>query len=148
MSFPSPMTAFSWSRSERNRVDPRELPESGILGIDTTKSDAALDKQKAALDAVRYGRSVNPSLGSFIVTPGDVPVTHSVPVTFIDETIDDDKRDAVQVALSRPDLLVIQGPPGTGKTTFITEVVLQTLRREPESRILLTSQTHVALAIP
>ena len=131
--------------SERNRVDPSELPESGLLGIDTTKSDAALDKQKAALDAVRFGRSVNPSLGSFIVTPGDVPVTHSVPVTFIDEAMDDDKRDAVQMALSAPDLLVIQGPPGTGKTTFITEVVLQTLRREPESRILLTSQTHVAL---
>src|SRR5581483_622320 len=33
----------------------------------------------------------------------------------------------------------------TGKTTFITEVVLQTLKLHPDARILLSSQTHVAL---
>ena len=41
--------------------------------------------------------------------------------------------------------MLVQGPPGTGKTTFITELILQTLRRQPNARILLTSQTHVAL---
>jgi superfamily I DNA and/or RNA helicase len=39
----------------------------------------------------------------------------------------------------------VEGPPGTGKTTFITELVLQTLRANPNARVLLTSQTHVAL---
>lgn len=131
--------------NDRNRVEATDLPESGALCIDTTKADAALDKQKTALEAVRFGRSVNPSLGSFIVSPAEVPVPRSFAVSFIDESIDDDKKNAVQVAMSNPDLLVVQGPPGTGKTTFITEVVLQTLRREPEARILLTSQTHVAL---
>lgn len=133
------------SISDRNRVEIAELPDSGHLLVDTTKSDAALDKQKGALEAVRFGRSVNPSLGSFIVSPGDVPAVQPAAVEFIQERIDDDKKEAVRVAMGNPHLLLIEGPPGTGKTTLITEIVLQTLRRDPESRILLTSQTHVAL---
>jgi hypothetical protein len=39
----------------------------------------------------------------------------------------------------------VEGPPGTGKTTFITELILQTLAANPRAKILLTSQTHVAL---
>jgi hypothetical protein len=39
----------------------------------------------------------------------------------------------------------VQGPPGTGKTTFIAEAVVQLTKRFPEWRILITSQTHVAL---
>lgn len=74
-----------------------------------------------------------------------MPGGHLVTLTFVQEEIDEDKKAAVQVAMSGPDLLLVQGPPGTGKTTLITELVLQILRREPASRILLTSQTHVAL---
>ena len=44
-----------------------------------------------------------------------------------------------------PDVLLIQGPPGTGKTRFIVELVRHTLSRRPNARILLTSQTHVAI---
>lgn len=133
------------SPNDRNKVEHSALPDSGYLIVDTTKSDAALDKQKSALEIVRFGRSVNPSLGTFIVSPGDVPVGHPPHIDFIQENIDEDKKIAIQVAMSNPELLLVQGPPGTGKTTFITELVLQTLRRDPESRILLTSQTHVAL---
>lgn len=41
--------------------------------------------------------------------------------------------------------MIVQGLPGTGKTTFITEVILQTIQQNPDVRILLSSQTHVAL---
>ena len=57
-----------------------------------------------------------------------------------DQWDDDDKKDAVIAALSGPPLLLVEGPPGTGKTTFITELVLQTLRANPNTRVLLTSQ--------
>lgn len=47
--------------------------------------------------------------------------------------------------MATADFLIVQGPPGTGKTTFITEVIGQTLQQNPDARILLSSQTHVAL---
>lgn len=47
--------------------------------------------------------------------------------------------------LASEDLFFLQGPPGTGKTTAIVEVVLQTLRYKPNARILITSETHVAV---
>lgn len=130
---------------ERSRVNIGGIPEQGVLETDTTKSDVALDKQKAALDAVRFGRSVNTDLGRYIVDPEKIEVPVAVEVEFIQQGIDDDKKEAVLAALAGPALLLVEGPPGTGKTTFITEVVLQTLRTQPHARVLLTSQTHVAL---
>jgi hypothetical protein len=66
-------------------------------------------------------------------------------ITFIQEALDEAKQIAVIKALGSEDILLVEGPPGTGKTTFISELISQTLIRNPESRILLTSQTHVAL---
>ena len=131
--------------SARNRIDAAATPEEGSVETDTTKTDAALDKQKAAVDAVRFGRSVNQQLGRYIVSPNDVPVLPPVQVEFIDRNLDDDKQQAVRTALSGAPLTLVEGPPGTGKTTFITELVLQTLKADPNARVLLTSQTHVAL---
>ncbi len=131
--------------SFRNRIDAGATPEEGLVETDTTKTDVALDKQKSAVDAVRFGRSVNPELGGLIVSPERAVVPEQVFVDFINQRIDDDKKDAVVAALSGPSLLLVEGPPGTGKTTFITELVLQTLKANPNARVLLTSQTHVAL---
>ncbi len=131
--------------SDRNRVDLSALSEKGTLVVDTTKADAALDKQKVAVDAVRYGRAVDPGLGDYIMDPALVAVPRIADVDFIQYQIDEDKQEAVKVAVSGPSLMVVEGPPGTGKTMFITELVLQTLKMDPSSRILLTSQTHVAL---
>ena len=49
------------------------------------------------------------------------------------------------MALSCGEIFLIKGPPGTGKTSVIAEMVLQILKREPEARILLTSQSNVAV---
>jgi len=131
--------------SERNRIGLEALPEKGQVETDTTKTDVALDKQKVAVETVRYGRSVCPDLGRYIVNPEQVVVPPPVEPSFIQTGIDDDKKDAVATAMSGPALMLVEGPPGTGKTTFITELVLQTLRAQPNARVLLTSQTHVAL---
>jgi len=131
--------------SDRNRIDVSAISEKGTLAVDTAKADAALDKQKVAVDAVRYGRAVDPNLGGYIMDPSTVTLPRIETVEFIQSQIDEDKQDAVRVAMASPSLMVVEGPPGTGKTTFITELVLQTLSVDPTSRILLTSQTHVAL---
>lgn len=48
-------------------------------------------------------------------------------------------------ALAAEDLFFMQGPPGTGKTTAIVEIILQTLQAKPGARILISSETHVAV---
>lgn len=131
--------------SEYNRVELSSLPKKGTIIVDTSKADVSLDRQKKAVDSVRFGRSVNPLLSDYIVEPSIVPIPAPASINFIQKNMDENKRDAVCTALSEPALMLVQGPPGTGKTTFITEVVLQTLIKNPNARILLTSQTHVAL---
>lgn len=66
-------------------------------------------------------------------------------IDFVHRDLDEAKQEAVRKAVGAPDLLTVEGPPGTGKTLFIAEVVLQTLRANPNARILIASQTHVAL---
>ncbi|HHB52193.1 MAG TPA: serine/threonine protein kinase, partial [Saprospiraceae bacterium] len=52
---------------------------------------------------------------------------------------------AIINAIQREPLTVIQGPPGTGKTTVITEIVFQILEKNPDAKILITSQTNDAV---
>jgi ATP-dependent RNA/DNA helicase IGHMBP2 len=51
----------------------------------------------------------------------------------------------IQKALASEDLFFIQGPPGTGKTTAIVEIILQLIHAKPNARILISSETHVAV---
>jgi ATP-dependent RNA/DNA helicase IGHMBP2 len=53
--------------------------------------------------------------------------------------------DLITSALVEEDLFFLQGPPGTGKTTAIVEIILQTIKANPKSRILVCSETHVAV---
>lgn len=127
-------------------VDESDLPSSGEITVDISRAKIALDRQKAALDAVRYDRCLRPDIRSLLVHPqrNREPSLSSDP-SFIQQNLDQPKKDAVKAAIVSEDFLLVVGPPGTGKTTFITEVVAQTLKANPAARILLTSQTHVAL---
>jgi len=53
--------------------------------------------------------------------------------------------EAVAKSLLAKDIALIQGPPGTGKTTVIAEIIWQTLLCEPRAKILITSQTNLAV---
>ena len=53
--------------------------------------------------------------------------------------------EAVVKTITAKDLSIIQGPPGTGKTTVIAEIIWQTLLSNPQSKILVTSQTNLAV---
>ncbi|PZV36409.1 serine/threonine-protein kinase [Mesorhizobium kowhaii] len=122
------------------------VPKEGQLELDVRQSQIALKRQIAALDAVKFGRNTRPDLRD-ILTGKKQPETPRPPadVEFFQSDLDDDKKNAVRAALGTRDLLIVEGPPGTGKTKFITELVAQVLKRKPGSRILLSSQTHVAL---
>lgn len=127
--------------------DPIFLPKSGKLEFNDYAATLALDRQQRALDDIRFDRVVpRPDLRRLIVHPNQArhPESHSE-VNFIEHNLDEPKKEAVLAAMRTEDFLVVEGPPGTGKTTFIAEVILQTLLENPEARVLLTSQTHVAL---
>lgn len=61
-----------------------------------------------------------------------------------------EQRQAIDIAVNTPDIVVIQGPPGTGKTKVITAIEarlaeLQEERPEIAGRTLLTSYQHDAV---
>jgi len=64
---------------------------------------------------------------------------------FFDKSLDDAKKAVVSRFAAGTDLIVTHGPPGTGKTKLIVELVRQAIKADPDCRILLASQTHVAL---
>lgn len=123
-----------------------QLPPTGKIVFDVAASQMALRRQTDALDTVRFQRAVSADLRACLATP-----TKSTPPVdiqihdFYQESLDDAKRNAISLAVGTTSFVLVQGPPGTGKTTFIAETVLQYLKQNPEARILLTSQTHVAL---
>jgi hypothetical protein len=55
------------------------------------------------------------------------------------------QKQAVFKSLHAPELALIQGPPGTGKSTAIAEVIWQHVRSNQRERILLTSETNLAV---
>ena len=88
---------------------------------------------------------VNPSLADVVVEPTGTTQRPAPSLIFYQDHLSEDKKEAVGKAISTNDLFLIQGPPGTGKTTVIAEIVLQILQREPDARILLSSQSNVAV---
>lgn len=123
-----------------------DLPKTGELRFDIRASRKALQRQRAALDSVRFERCVRPHLKRLLADPSRAATPVPIQVgDYFQPALDDDKKNAVASALGAEEFLLVEGPPGTGKTRLIIEIILQTLRREPWSRILLSSQTHIAL---
>ncbi|OCW94460.1 hypothetical protein A9168_07005 [Macellibacteroides sp. HH-ZS] len=55
------------------------------------------------------------------------------------------QKQAIIKTLLSEDLALIQGPPGTGKSTAIAEIIWQHIRKDSKERILLTSETNLAV---
>ncbi|MDM8559493.1 AAA domain-containing protein [Candidatus Parabeggiatoa sp. HSG14] len=121
------------------------LPQKGSLLFDVKAAEIALSRQKIALDAIKFDRAVRDDLRLLLVEPQKVATPTTVEDIQFVQQLDESQQEVVQTALGTQDFLIVQGPPGTGKTRMITEVILKTLQKNPETRILLSSQTHVAL---
>lgn len=121
------------------------IPGSATLVPYDQPSAIALNRQRTALSAIRNGNAACPDLRPILVDPSRNPPPSEAEVAEWGSDLDALKRKAVQLALGAEGVLVIQGPPGTGKTRFITETVTQVLRAKPDARVLIASQTHVAV---
>jgi AAA domain/Protein kinase domain len=127
------------------RRPPGGLPRAASLLPYNAPSATSLSRQRKAVTAVRNGSTPSPDLRTILVNPGTNAEPAAVEVTQWSADLDSAKKRAVQLALGAQDVLVIHGPPGTGKTMFIAETVSQLLKRQPDARILIASQTHVAV---
>ena len=97
-------------------------------------------------------RPINPNLPNFIFDPkyaGETVVDLNAAMEDIRShkigNLNDRQLEAVTKSVLAKDLALIQGPPGTGKTTVIAEIIWQEIRKKPDCRILLTSQTNLAV---
>ncbi len=128
--------------------DPPSIPSSGRLVLDTAAASIKIDREKSALLALihRTADVVELGLRDIIIDPSSQsPPSDLVVPEWFRSDLDSDKKDVVQRALGSTGMFAVEGPPGTGKTTFIAELVAQELSARPKSRILVTSQTNVAL---
>lgn len=129
-----------------SKLDPEKVPARGHLVFDDRASRTSIKRQMMAVDAIRFGKCVNARFKEIINSPsGTQPLESASVECFFSKDLDEHKRDAVRAALGAQDFFLVKGPPGTGKTEFIVELIRQTLSCQPNSRILLTSQTHIAL---
>lgn len=124
------------------------IPASGKLVVDTQPSKVKIDRERAAVDILAFApsKSARQDLPRLLFAPAENKPPTTVEIdTWFSNGLDQSKQAAVRSAVGASDFFLVQGPPGTGKTTFIAELVAQSLRRDPTMRILISSQTNVAL---
>ena len=118
-----------------------------------------LARLKESLNRIVEGRDVeNPSLGTFIFDASkaaginDYEENIRLELQEVDKHLlnkrianNEPQKVAIAKAILAPDLSLIQGPPGSGKSTAIAELIWQHVRENQNTRILLTSETNLAV---
>ncbi|HYW20995.1 MAG TPA: AAA domain-containing protein [Nodularia sp. (in: cyanobacteria)] len=118
----------------------------GKIETNFKAQESEIERRRKALREIRYGDSENAELCKLIVAPANVRQIQPLLIRqFFNEKIDDSQQLAVCKALATEDIFLIQGPPGTGKTSVITEIILQIIDKYPNDKILISSQSNVAV---
>lgn len=123
----------------------RAFLEARLLSVEDKGEIERITRQLTAIERVRYSAVLNPTLLTEFISPIlTVSINHERMDYFLE--LNESQRKAVDWAINSSRCLsLIQGPPGTGKTQVITEICLQLCRRNPNIKILVCSETHVAV---
>lgn len=124
-----------------------DMPKYGEAKLDQYALEVAVARQRDAIDRIRLGTCARSALKGLILEPlrseppsGDHKLSRG-----IRDMLDESKCEAIIAALLSRDILLVEGPPGTGKTSFIAGLIVEERLRNPKARILLSSQTHIAI---
>ena len=131
--------------SSRFRRSDAPIPPVGLLTTNLTEALVSNRRQSNAVNSFLFDQMVNPNLARIIIDPSSATRASESQLDYFQDWLSDDQKEAVRKAVSSNEMFLIQGPPGTGKTSVISEIVLQILKKEPEARILLTSQSNIAV---
>ncbi len=153
---------YDWD--EKNRIikfkdcenlDFDKIPVSGYLFENIAKQEEEKKRQLQTMQKVKYNEVQNRDLIHTIFNPNVLenswlPSDELQNIYQLDENKNQfeysyNQTKSILNAIHRKPLTVIQGPPGTGKTTVITEIVFQLLEKNPDFKILITSQTNDAV---
>lgn len=119
-----------------------------------------INRLKSSLNNIMKGTKLqNPNLKDFIFDAGKAKKIEDIEYhinplgeTFqelenhlLNSKVNEPQKQAIIKTLLAEDLAVIQGPPGTGKSTAIAEMIWHHVRLNPKERILLTSETNLAV---
>jgi len=118
--------------SKSKEMETKNLPFPGKLILSLSGEIAQIKRRINARKAILEGRAANPQLGLLVEEKGEIQPTRELPIVkpltaFVLEKIfknqpTEKQKDAIEVALTTPDIALIQGPPGTGKTTVIAAI--------------------------
>lgn len=135
----------------------QEIPNKGFLQEDIRQATSQLRKQLEACEKFEQSEVSNPLISRILARPEENAFPKQKRLQTEDYlafkedlynhqlTKDETQYQAVLEALNRKPVYLIQGPPGTGKTTVIVELLQQLLRQDRHVKILLTSQSNLAV---
>lgn len=144
---------------EEERIDLNEINQGYIKPIfqgELTNIGRMIKAMKKVTEpGGKIGYPVNRNLSNFLFDPNearqstnDLEEEKLKVIEDLNEPLlkgQQKQLEAVAKTLISKDLALIQGPPGTGKTTVIAEIIWQTLLRDPQAKLLITSQTNLAV---
>jgi len=121
------------------------LPSLGDIMEDQTQQNSLIRRQRQALQRFKYGEQGSKPVIRALVDPKGIG--EQFPAGFVQafQELNEKQELALRAALGTDSVFLLQGPPGTGKTTWIAELIMQIFRREPKARVLLSSQSNVAI---
>jgi len=143
--------------NEEQRIELEEIKEGYIKPIfigELTNLNRMIGAMRKVTDpGGRSGYPANLNLPNFIFDSKEARVSDRdlisykeiVKANLIEKNLNEKQIEAVAKAANAIDIALIQGPPGTGKTTVIAEIIWQTLNENPDAKILVTSQTNLAV---
>ena len=122
-----------------------QIPQQGFLSILREGDISLIRRHEQAVQKLQTQGGYSPYLAAYLFDVKCAQSSLQIPAlsNWINDSLNDAQKNAVQKMLAAQDLCMLQGPPGTGKTTVIAEAILQAVSRG--ETVLLASQAHTAV---